>query len=152
MKRPLIALALVLSIQVVADGNIFTQVFNRLMGKKATLTLLKVVQGGTSPISDWRLTATGPSTLSGTSGVNATVQIGTYTLSETGPGGYVGSWSCPGVTVGSGNQIRLENKQNIACTVTNRQCPPLEILEKTLPDGVVGQPYFVQLHVTGGCP
>ena len=31
-------------------------------------------------------------------------------------------------------------------------CPPLEIVEKTLPQGVVGQPYFVQLHVIGGCP
>ncbi|MEH6422629.1 hypothetical protein, partial [Pseudomonas sp. CGJS7] len=68
----------------------------------ATLTLVKTVtndNGGTATVSDFPLTATGPSTITGTSGsatvTNASVSAGAYTLSETNQPGYTaGTYSC----------------------------------------------------------
>ena len=57
----------------------------------ATLTLVKTVtndNGGTALPTDWTLAAAGPTPITGTTGspavTNATVNAGTYTLSESG--------------------------------------------------------------------
>ena len=64
------------------------------------LTLVKQVDngttGGTAVATDWTLTATGPTNLSGQSGspavTDATVQVGSYLLAESGgPAGYLPS-------------------------------------------------------------
>lgn len=105
-----------------------------------SLTLVKNVVGdGTA--SDWTLTATGPTTISGTGGVasGATFSAGTYTLSEsTGPAGYDASaWSCSGVTpsVGvSGTTITLALAQQATCTITNTKRGRIVINKVTVPN------------------
>ena len=64
-----------------------------------TLTLVKVVDNGdtgaTTPATAWTLSAAGPTPISGSSGSDAVtvapVQVGTYTLAESGPLGYEAS-------------------------------------------------------------
>ncbi len=101
----------------------------------STLTLVKAMAGDKSPNTetDWTLTATGPDVITGTTGgaavTNATVESGTYTLSESGPTtGYTASdWVCMlqtdsvpvSVTVTNGNTVTLTKDQNVTCTITN---------------------------------
>ena len=69
----------------------------------AHLTLTASVDnsgGGTAAATDWTLRATGPTTISGSTGdsgiTKAAVDAGTYTLAESGgPTGYsAGAWGC----------------------------------------------------------
>lgn len=96
----------------------------------ATLTLLKTVindNGGGAVDTDWTLTATGPTNISGIEGnasvTNAVVNAGAYTLGENGgPTGYsAGTYSC--VKNGGGavvsNSITLAGGDTATCTVTN---------------------------------
>ena len=75
------------------------------------LTLVKVVDNGltgaTTPATEWVLSAAGPTPVSGRVGeaavTAAPVQVGTYTLSESGPGGYTPSaWVCTGAATVDG--------------------------------------------------
>ncbi|MEO6956712.1 MAG: hypothetical protein ABI137_08215 [Antricoccus sp.] len=95
--------------------------------KPATLTLVKKVDntnGGTATPTDWTLTATGPTTITGTTGAaavtSASVTIGSYTLSEAGgPTGYAASsWTCTGATV-NGAQVTVTLGNSVTCTITN---------------------------------
>ena len=92
---------------------------------KATLTLTKVVDGGTALPSRWTLSASGPTPISGTSGSAAVtaqpVNAGTYTLDEAGaPLGYTSQgWTCTAGTL-SGNQLTLVDNTTATCTITNR--------------------------------
>ncbi|WP_421712349.1 hypothetical protein, partial [Alteromonas abrolhosensis] len=78
------------------------------------LTLLKDVindNGGNQLDTAWTLRASGPVVRSGIEGsaavTNSVVLPGIYTLSESGPGGYIASgWSCAGGSL-SGNQLTL---------------------------------------------
>jgi uncharacterized repeat protein (TIGR01451 family) len=96
----------------------------------ALLTLVKVVfndDGGTAVATDWTLTATGPSTITGATGdpaiTNAPVLPGTYALSETGPPNYTASaWVCVGGTQ-SDASITLALGQHATCTITNKDNP-----------------------------
>ena len=103
----------------------------------AHLTLVKIVQnvfGGTSIDRDWILSATGPTPMvtgrTGITGItgalavtSAPVAAGTYTLSESGPGGYAGTWSCPGATLTAPDQVTLVLGETVTCTITNRDRP-----------------------------
>ncbi|MFZ2886909.1 MAG: hypothetical protein WA021_03765, partial [Minisyncoccia bacterium] len=98
----------------------------------ATLTLVKVVlnnsEGGVDAVAtEWTLSADGPTDISGVTGnaavTNATVDVGTYTLSESnGPSGYTASsFVCqkndgPDVI---GNSITLVDGDDATCTITN---------------------------------
>ena len=93
----------------------------------AALTLVKSVtndNGGTAAITEWTLSAQGPTPISGASGdasiTAAPVNAGVYTLAESnGPGGYTpGSWSC---TAGSlnGDQLTLSLGESASCTINN---------------------------------
>lgn len=96
-----------------------------------SLTLVKQVSnthGGKAVPTDWTLTATGPTTISGAGGTSSdsSFKAGTYTLSESGaPTGYTASaWSCTnGVTV-TNSQITLANGQATTCTITNSDIAP----------------------------
>ena len=78
-------------------GNVTCTITNTAIAPK--LTLVKTVDNGTTgattPATAWTLTATGPTPISGTTGspavTAAQVQVGTYTLTETGPPGYTAS-------------------------------------------------------------
>jgi hypothetical protein len=103
----------------------------------ATLTLAKTIvnnNGGTSVLADWTLTATGPTTVTGTADsasiVNQAVPAGVYTLNESGPGGYTASaWSCVGGSQ-NGNQLTLALGQTATCTITNDDIGALLTLTK----------------------
>ena len=112
------------------------------------LTLVKKVEngttGGTATPASWMLAAAGPTPISGTSGsatvTNATVNAGTYTLSESGgPTGYTavglvvhrcdGDAAAPS-TVPSG--------ANVTCTITNTAVAPKLTLVKQVDNGTTG--------------
>ncbi|MHA7986893.1 VWA domain-containing protein [Rathayibacter sp. CAU 1779] len=103
--------------------------------RPAHLTLVKEVHnvhGGTATASDWDLSATGPTDISGASGsdavTNAPVSAGTYTLAESGPSGYTASaWSCTNATV-TGSTVAVAFEADVTCTITNtdQALPPVE--------------------------
>jgi uncharacterized repeat protein (TIGR01451 family)/LPXTG-motif cell wall-anchored protein len=105
----------------------------------AHLTLVKTItndNGGTAAATDWTLSASGPTPISGATGdtsvTNAAVTNGTYTLSESGPSGYTaGSWSCSGGTQ-NGSQITLAAGQSATCTINNNDNAPALHLRKTI--------------------
>lgn len=101
----------------------------------ATLTLVKVVtndDSGTADADDWTLSASGPTNISGVSGsstvTNVVVDVGTYTLSESGgPAGYTASeYSCikNGGAAVPGNSIALADGDIATCTITNDDNEP----------------------------
>jgi large repetitive protein len=104
-----------------------------------TLTLIKTVSnihGGTLLVPAVTLTATGPTNVSGATGApsvtNSTVQIGTYTLSESAVPGYVaGPWSCSAGTL-TGNSLALAAGQNATCAINNTDISPVLTLAKTI--------------------
>lgn len=108
--------------------------------KDATLTLVKTVtidNGGGAAATAWTLGAAGPTNISGVTGspavTSATVNSGTYTLSESGgPSGYAeGTWSCNGGTQ-SGDQITLAAGESSTCTITNDDISPTLKLIKSV--------------------
>ncbi len=94
------------------------------------LTLIKTVtndDGGTRLPTAWTLSASGPTSISGTTGsaavTNAAVSPGTYTLSESAlPAGYSASpYTCTingGVPV-SGNSVTIATGDNVVCRIHN---------------------------------
>ncbi len=112
------------------------------------LTLIKHVvndNGGTSVASDFALTASGPTPISGAGGVSSGsgFTAGTYTLSETGPAGYRASaWICTGGTQ-SGNQITVTAAQTAVCEITNDDVTPSSVrLQSDVGDYIgAGQSY-----------
>jgi len=106
--------------------------------QQAHLTLVKTVtndNGGTAAITDWTLSANGPTSISGTSGnasvTNAAVNAGAYALSESsGPAGYTaGSWSCVGGTQ-NGSSVTLAPGASATCTINNNDNAPSLTLNK----------------------
>ena len=102
----------------------------------AHLTLVKQVTndtGGTAAATDWTLAASGPTPISGPGGVDSDVDVGTYTLSESGgPSGYTASaWSCVGGSQ-AGNRITLARDESATCTISNDDDAVSLLLQKTV--------------------
>ena len=103
----------------------------------AALTLVKEVvndNGGTAEATDWTLSADGPTTITGATGsaavTDATVEAGSYDLSETGPAGYTASdWSCTGATL-EGSTVTVANGADATCTIINNDQPATLTLVK----------------------
>lgn len=98
----------------------------------AHLTLVKSVitnNGGTAVATDWTLSASGPTPISGPGGVSSDVNPGTYTLSESsGPSGYSAShWACNAGTGLDGTHVTLTGGQNATCTITNDDIPAVTV-------------------------
>jgi len=75
--------------------------------------------GGTAVVTDFTLSAAGPTPLSGAGGAESDVNAGSYTLSETTLPGYTaGSWSCVGGTQ-NGASVSLALGQSATCTINN---------------------------------
>ncbi|NLZ24734.1 DUF11 domain-containing protein, partial [Candidatus Dojkabacteria bacterium] len=108
-----------------------------------SLTLVKEVEnnyGGTANPTDWTLTATGPTSISGSGGATSgdTFKAGTYILSESeGPKGYsAGSWSCTNdIAVSEGNSIVLDIGQSTTCTIINSDIQPKITVTKIVEGG-----------------
>lgn len=106
-----------------------------------SLTLNKILvkdNGGTAAESDWMLTATGLTTLSGAGASGSTDVVsngsfaaGTYTLSESaGPTGYTASsWSCVKNSAApvTGASITLVAGDVATCTITNDDDVPVPV-------------------------
>ncbi|WP_436700098.1 DUF5979 domain-containing protein [Nocardioides sp. BYT-33-1] len=121
--------------------------FTNTYTPKGTLTLVKSVQnngGGSANPASFTLTATGPTTISGTGGSAAItsqrVNTGSYDLSETGPLGYVSQgWSCTGGTGnGANGSVTVGDGQNVTCTVVNRYRTGTFTIAKTVADPANG--------------
>ncbi len=128
-------------------GNVTCTITNTAIAP--TLTLIKTVvndNGGTAVATDWTLSADGPSPISGTTGAPAVtaaaVEIGTYTLDETGPLGYAASdWTClNGVTPfpQDGASITLAEGDDVTCTIVNNDEAAQLTLIKTVVNGATG--------------
>ena len=97
----------------------------------AQLELLKTVDntgGGTASATDFTLTATGPTVVTGTTPVGpANVPVGIYTLTETGPVNYTDSgFSCTGGGTLVGNSLTITGADAgniITCTIANTYNP-----------------------------
>ncbi|MEK7547005.1 MAG: SdrD B-like domain-containing protein [Patescibacteria group bacterium] len=101
-----------------------------------SLTLIKHAindNGGTAAVTDWTLSATGLTPISGQSGVTSdgTFSAGTYNLSETGgPAGYNASgWICT-AGVQNGSSITLGVGQTAICAIANDDIAPRLIVVK----------------------
>lgn len=117
--------------------------------KSPILTLNKKVindNGGTALESNWTLTASGPSTLTGSGATgNADVvsgagfKAGTYTLSESGgPSGYAPTlWTCSNGVQVINSQITLNPGQVTICEITNNDIAP----KLTLIKQIIGNQY-----------
>jgi hypothetical protein len=114
--------------------------------------------GGTTPASDWTLTATGPSGFSG-QGPNVSngpsFDAGTYDLTEGGgSAGYIASdWVCVGGTQGDANTITLTLGEAAICTITNDDITPTLKLVKTIINdngGTITDKNAFGLKVDGG--
>jgi hypothetical protein len=128
-----------------------------------SLTLNKIVSnthGGTAVESNWTLTATGPTTLTGPGAAGDTDVVsgsnfaaGTYTLSEsTGPTGYSASaWTCTNNVTVTNNQITLANGQTTVCSITNSDIAPILTVIKDVvnPYGTPLSPTAFPLFVDG---
>jgi LPXTG-motif cell wall-anchored protein/uncharacterized repeat protein (TIGR01451 family) len=103
-----------------------TCTFTNTYTPKATLTLVKSVDGGTALPAQWTLSAQGPTPIAGVSGsakvTSQRVEAGTYSLDEAGsPLGYTSQgWSCTGGTLTGGNRLALVDNDSAVCTITNR--------------------------------
>ena len=126
----------------------------------AQLTLVKTVtndNGGTAQPTAWTLNAGGPTPITGTTGAgsvtNATVNAGTYTLSESGgPGGYTaGGWTCTGVT-NTGATLVLTPGSNATCTINNDDQPAQLTLVKTVDNGSSGTAAATDWTLTAAGP
>ncbi|MGH8976439.1 MAG: hypothetical protein ACRDV7_00080 [Acidimicrobiia bacterium] len=121
----------------------------------AQLTLVKSVtndDGGTALPTEWTLNATGPTPLSGTTGISAAVSAGTYDLSELGPPGYAASaWVCVGGTQADADSVVLALGESATCTITNDDIPAQLTLVKvvTNDDGGTALPTAWTLTGTG---
>ncbi|WP_456825757.1 hypothetical protein [Cellulomonas sp. P5_E12] len=140
-------------VTVPAGGSVTCTVQNR--AQSSFLTLRKTVVGGPAAPSSWQLQAQGPTSFSGTDGVRRQVQIGQYTLSESGgPAGYVPStWKCVGgqQPSGSGTTVVVALGQDVTCTITNTReqaAPHLLTLAKDVVGGPA-QPADFELSAVG---
>lgn len=120
----------------------------------AHLKLVKQVtkdDGGTAVATDWTLTASGPTSLSGNGVAESDVNSGTYTLSESGPFGYLASaWTCVGGAQ-DGNKITLTLGQSSVCSITNDDIQPQLIVVKQMNINYGGTKLSSDftIHVTG---
>jgi uncharacterized repeat protein (TIGR01451 family) len=126
----------------------------------SVLTLAKTLvqdNGGAAfdSIADWTLSASGPTPLSGHNGetavTNASVNAGTYSLSESGPSGYTASaWVCSGGSQ-NGSSLTLMLGQTATCTITNDDQPAKLTVNKVVDNSNGGslQANDVPLFVNG---
>ena len=138
------------------------------------LHLLKQVtndSGGTATADQFTMTATGTlegNVLTGTTPVNSDgIKADTFTLSESGPAGYAGTWACdntkpvednPAFAGGSssltGNTLLLYPGEDVTCTLTNDDIAPVLQLRKVVinDNGGVATSANFPLTATGSTP
>jgi hypothetical protein len=118
-----------------------------------SLTLIKEVKndnGGKAVAADWTLTATGPTTITGTTGVtsDSSFKAGTYVLSESSKvTGYKAmGWTCEG-GLQDDDEITLKAGESATCTITNDDIQPKLTVNKIVKGGTALEGDF-ELYVT----
>ena len=104
-----------------SSGGVAEESVSIIVDASATLTLTKTVTAGGGRVpTDFTVTATGPSTISGAGGVGpASVTPGTYALSESTVAGYQSrGWVCVGGTQ-VGDNITLAPGDVVVCSIIN---------------------------------
>lgn len=105
---------------ILAVGAVVTCTIVNTYRAPANLTLATTVSGGSATAGDFTLGAAGPTPVSTTSGGSTQVRRGTYTLSATGPAGYVaGGWICTGAAVTGGNQVSISEGSTVSCSTVS---------------------------------
>ncbi|MBL7941116.1 MAG: hypothetical protein JNM00_00005, partial [Flavobacteriales bacterium] len=105
-----------------------------------TLTLVKTVvndNGGLALDTNWTLSTTGPTAISGIEGApavtNATVDAGNYTLGESGPANYTQTGiACSGSDANGADGLTLLPGETVTCTYTNNDVAAVLTLLKTV--------------------
>lgn len=125
---------------------------NRL--NEGTITFEKIVNGGSADPSDWDFTIDEvPGTFN--DGDSVTLQIGTYTVTESGPTGYA-SASAGGICSNlNGNSATLTvTAQGGTCTFTNDAQPgTLTVIKEVINDnGGTADASDFTIHVSNGTP
>ena len=114
---------------------------------KPSISLQKIVQGGSASPSLWTVTAEGPNSVSGAGQATGEVRIGRYHLAETGGpsgSGYVaGPWICTQTSpagetsdlpVEAGDFIDVELGAAVSCSITNSaDLPQLTLVKSVAP-------------------
>ncbi|KQQ93787.1 hypothetical protein ASF62_06210 [Leifsonia sp. Leaf325] len=136
---------------------------------KPTITLQKIVQGGSASPSLWTVTAEGPNSISGAGQASGEVRIGRYHLTETGGpsgSGYVaGPWICTQTSpagetsdlpVEAGDFIDVELGVAVSCSITNSaDLPQLTLVKSVAPAAFPVDPptsWTLSAQGTGGTP
>jgi hypothetical protein len=102
----------------------------------AHLKLVKVVvndNGGTKTATDWTLSASGPTPISGAGGVESDVNAGTYTLSEN-PAPNTAGYASTGYDCGA--SVTLALGESKTCTIINDDIPGTIIIVKNSKGGI----------------
>jgi uncharacterized repeat protein (TIGR01451 family) len=149
-----------LNVPVDEDDDIVCTITNNV--PSAHLTLVKTItndDGGSATATDWTLSASGPTNISGATGdtsvTNAVADPGVYTLSESStPTGYTASsWSCVKNNDApvDGSSITLAGGDNATCTINNNDQQAYIIVDKTVVNnnGGSAQPNDFLLTVDG---
>ncbi|WP_105186316.1 VWA domain-containing protein [Micropruina glycogenica] len=123
-------------------GNVTCTITNTAVAP--TLTLVKQIDDpnnmGTAVATDWTLSASGPSPINGVTGspavTAAAVEVGEYTLSESGPANYTASdWRCVAADQSpvavTDDAVTLAEGDNVTCTVVNTPVPPQWAISKS---------------------
>jgi hypothetical protein len=128
------------NVTVVAGGSKTCTLTNE--AQTAHLKLVKTVtndNGGQAVATDFTLSASGPTPISGAGGAESDVHNGTYALSETNVAGYsAGSWSCVGGTQ-NGSNVTLALGLSATCTINNNDQSAHLKLVKTVTNDNGGQ-------------
>ncbi len=125
------------------DSFLCMQTTERPTGKLTVIKVVKNDNGGNNVVTDFQLFADSGSSLTPmTSGISATLPVGTYDVTETGVSGYVASFS--GDCDASGSVV-LTNGDNKTCTITNDDLPAsITLVKKVINDngGTAGPTQF----------
>jgi hypothetical protein len=120
-----------------ADGSGTCSITNDDVAPSLTITKIVINDnGGGALATEWNLTASGPTPISGAGGAtsDSSFVAGTYTLSETaGPVGYTSTaWICTGDGLQVDNEITLAVGETANCSITSDDNPPSLTLSKTV--------------------
>ena len=149
-----------------ADNTItctIANTYNQVGPVAAQLGLQKTVNntgGGTASDTDFTLTATGPTVITGTTPVPpVNAPVGVYTLTETGPDGYTSTgFSCTGGGTLVGNKLTITQAdagKTITCTIANKFTPLIAAklgLQKTVDNAGGGGALITDFTLTATGP
>jgi hypothetical protein len=131
--------ALLVTINLDEAESVTCTITNDDIAPKLKLTKILVKDNGSTAVyTDWVVTATGPTTISGAGTVSSGsgFTAGEYTLSESGPAGYDASaWGCTGGGLLDVDKLTIGLAEEVECTITNDdKAPTLTVVKRIVND------------------